>query len=36
VGANIATYADPGLPLASGVVGAIADFLTGKSDSAKK
>jgi pimeloyl-ACP methyl ester carboxylesterase len=36
VGANIATYADPGLPLASGVVEAIANFLTGKLDSAKK
>lgn len=36
LGANIATYSNPGLPLASGVVEAIADFLTGKSDSAKK
>ena len=35
-GANVATYANPGLPLASGVVEAIADFLTGKLDSAKK
>lgn len=32
--ANIATYADPGLPLASGVVDAIADFLTGKAKGA--
>ena len=30
---NIATYADPGLPLASGVVDAIAGFLTGKAGS---
>lgn len=36
LGANIATYSNPGLPLASGVVEAIADFLIGKSDSAKK
>lgn len=34
-GANVATYANPGLPLAPGVVEAIAKFLTGKSDSAK-
>jgi hypothetical protein len=34
-GANVATYGNPALPLASGVVEAIADFLTGKSDSAK-
>lgn len=27
VGANAATYADPGLPLAPGVVDAIADFM---------
>ena len=36
LGANIATYADPGLPLAPGVVEAIADFLTGHSGSARK
>ncbi len=28
--ANFATYADPALPLAPGVVDAITDFLTGK------
>lgn len=34
VRANMATYADPGLPLAAGVVDAIADFLTGKAKGA--
>jgi fermentation-respiration switch protein FrsA (DUF1100 family) len=34
MGANIATYADPGLPLASGVVDVIAEFLTGKVEGA--
>ncbi len=36
LGPNIATYADPLLPLASGVVEAIADFLTGKAGDARK
>jgi hypothetical protein len=27
-GANIATYADPNLPIAPGVVTAVADFIT--------
>lgn len=34
-GANVATYSNPGLPLAPGVVDAISNFLTGKSDSTK-
>lgn len=33
--ANVATYSNPGLPLAPGVVEAIANFLTGQSDSTK-
>ena len=32
LGANIATYADPGLPLASGVVEAIAEFVAGNAE----
>lgn len=32
LGANMATYADPGLPLASGVVDAIAEFVAGKAE----
>lgn len=36
LGANIATYGDPGLPLASGVVEAISDFLTGNASGTKK
>lgn len=35
-GANLATYADPGLPLACGVVDAIAAFLTGHASIANK
>jgi pimeloyl-ACP methyl ester carboxylesterase len=34
-GGNVGTYANPGLPLASGVVEAIADFLISKSDISK-
>jgi pimeloyl-ACP methyl ester carboxylesterase len=34
-GGNVATYANPGLPLASGVVEAIADFLISKSNISK-
>jgi pimeloyl-ACP methyl ester carboxylesterase len=33
--ANVATYADPSLPLAPGVVDAIAEFLVGKTESVK-
>ena len=34
--ANVATYADPGLPLASGVVDAVLGFLTANAETAKK
>ena len=33
-GANLATYADPSLPLAPGVVAAIAEFLAKNADAA--
>lgn len=36
LGANIATYADPGLALAAGVVDAVADFLIDKAGDARK